>query len=132
MSNHNRICGQIREESKINRLVEQSLQPCLISQNRGVLLGHLGRLKDEQRREHLKALMYIWDSLIAEVDGRPQSFMSFTEGYDVFIAFSQYSYALDEAHQDENMKKSFRTLLLHPRSGQIYSHYLDAVGSMRN
>ena len=115
-SSCNRLRGQIRAESKINPLVEQSLQPCLISQNRGVLLGHLARLKDKQRRQNLKALLYIWDSLLAEVDGRPRSFMSFMEGYDVYIAFSEFSYAVDVVRREENMKKTFQTLL-HPSHG---------------
>ena len=104
----------IRANSKVNGNVEVSLQPCLVSQNRKLLSDHIDRYKGEKKIQHLKALRYIWDSLIAEIDGSPLTYMSFAECYDVYLAFSDYQIGLDQARDNENLKKSFKTLVLHP------------------
>ena len=117
MSDKNRVRQLIRAEAKLNEIVEESLQPCLITQNRALLLDHISRLNEAERINHIKALLYVWDSLLAQIDGRTRSCMPFAEAYDVYIAFSQYRYGVAAARQDENLKKTFRTLLLHPLYG---------------
>ena len=110
----NAVRDHIRSASKVNDAVEDSLQTCLHNQNRDLLLQHIAKLTDKTRVTNLKALLFIWDSLVAEVDGRMKSFMPFEEGFDVYIAFSHHYM---DASQDRDLKNQFKMLLLHPLYG---------------
>ena len=109
--------GEIRNLSKRNKYVEESQQSCSIDENRNILCKLLDAYTDETRIAHLKALLYIWDSLLAEVDGRRRASMLFSEAYDVFIAFSQPNALKDLAHKDFNLQNQFRFSLLHAKYG---------------
>ena len=118
----NRIRTEIRQKSKVNEYIPRSLQSCQQSDTANIFQSHLLSLEtDSMQSKHIRALIYINECLHAKVPNennieKSSSFMTFTEGYQIFLGFS-YEQNITMLVNDRHIKKHFRELLLHPKYG---------------
>ena len=118
----NNIRTEIRQKSKVNEYIQRSLQSCQQSDTANILKSHLLSLEtDSMQSRHIRALIYINECLHAKVSDensieKSSSFMTFTEGYLIFLGFS-YEQNITMLVNDRHIKKHFRELLLHPKYG---------------
>ena len=118
----NRTRTEIRQKSKVSEYIQWSLQSCQQSDTANILESHLLCLQtDSIQNRHMRVLIYINECLHAKVPGennieKSSSFMTFTEGYQIFLGFS-YEQNITMLVNDRHIKKHFRELLLHPKYG---------------
>ena len=126
----------IRSHSKQNDCVRQSLQTCCLIDNKAVLDKHIKSLSSDDRKGNLRALIYILDTLLANVysstDGvnYELGFITSQQGFEMFVAFSKYADCEDSVH-DKHLKIVFRDLLLHPLYGLCVCIYEDLLRGQR-
>ena len=112
----------IRSHSKQNDCVRQSLQSCCLFNNKAVLEKHMKSLTSDDKKGNIRALIYILDTLLANVcsniDGVTYElgYITFQQGFEMFLSFSKYENCGDSVN-DKDLKIVFRDMLLHPLYG---------------
>ena len=86
--NDHKLRTRINEESKIYPRVRTSLQTCRLKENEDLIRRAMDNMKDEVRKNHLRALMYILQTMLAQVphlNGRiyTQSSLEFDVALDI-------------------------------------------------
>ena len=116
--NHTRT--EIKQNSKVNKYIQRSLQSCRQSDAGNILKSHLLSFQtDSIQSRHIHGLIYINECLHAKVLDENNiekscTFMAFTEGYQIFLGFP-YEQNMIMSVNDRHTKNIFRELLLHPK-----------------